>query len=129
MKLQMAGHIMTKLTLPILFLISVFACTPSQRFEASTNLDLSDIRPFLQELDNELDLGIEHGQLATFTDTVAIGEQSSRNLNITYGGRRRSVEYVVFMDDYASPDLYFFTAYEPLASAIQAFMVDYSERH
>lgn len=119
---------MNKCVLTLLAVIVLAACAPGQRFEASTNLDLSDIRPFLHELDKELDLGIDPAKLAAFTDAVPIGEQASRQLNITYGGRRRSVEYVVVMDDFTSPDVYFFTTHEDLAVRIQEFIVAFAVR-
>jgi hypothetical protein len=87
-------------------------------FEASMNFDLEHVEPFLKQLDTELGLHLPVAELVSMTGSTPVESEATKSISVTFGGNSVLLEYRVFMDDVAAPDLYFFTESQALAKAI-----------
>jgi len=124
---QISGLFVKRVVLwPILLLLST-ACSEAPQFEASMNFDLSNVRPFLLELNTDLKLDLEVEEIFSFVRSVPMEEERATRIAATFGGARHTLTLEVYMDDNESPDLYFFSEDEGLAQAIQRQMVSFAE--
>ena len=111
---------------PILLLLST-ACSEAPQFEASMNFDLPNVRPFLLELNSDLQLDLEVEEIVSFVRSVPMEEERDTRIKVTFGGISHTLTLNVYMDDNESPDLYFFAENEGLAVAIRRQMVSFAE--
>ncbi len=73
-------------------------------FEASTNFDLVDVKPFLARIDSELGLGLPIAELVAFTQMTPVETERSRSLAVTFRDTSVPLTYRVFMDDIDAPE-------------------------
>ena len=111
----------------LLCLCAVSAGEAATQFEASMDLDLEDVRPLLEHLNENLKLGLDVDKLVRFTESVDVGDEKRLSLPVRYKGQSFSLTYQVYMDDINAADLYFFTETEELATAIQSEMIAFAE--
>jgi len=97
-------------------------------FESSMNFDLENVRPFLEQLEASLHLGLEVDRLVNLTERTEVETTNGSAFQVSYDGDRVDVRYAAFMDDFDAPDLYFFVRSEPLANAIDREMDVFCER-
>jgi hypothetical protein len=97
--------------------------------EASMNFDLENVRPFLQQIEANLGLGIDVERLSTLTEKTEVETVNGSAFQITYEGKSVDVRFAAFMDDIDAPDLYFYVSDEQLANAIDAEMEKFCEAH
>ena len=111
----------------LLCLCAVSAGAAATQFEASMDLDLEDVRPLLEHLNENLNLGLDVEKLVRFTESVDVGDEKRLSLPIRYKGQSFRLTYQVYMDDINATDLYFFAETEELATAIQSEMIAFAE--
>lgn len=97
--------------------------------EASMNLDLRHVRPFLLQLDGRLALGFDVEKLARFAAQTPLERERSLTVKVKFSGHTVPLEFRVFMDDVEAPDLYFFTPSADLSRAIDAELADFAEQN
>lgn len=124
---QISGPFVKRVLFWTILLLLSTACSEAPQFEASSNFDLSNVRPFLLELDTDLKLDLEVEEIVSFVGSVPLDEERITEIDVTFGGVRHTLTLDVYMDDNESPDLYFFTGDESLARAIQRQMASFAE--
>ena len=95
--------------------------------EASMNFDLGDVKPFLEQLNRNLNLDLEVDKLVTFTKNLSVGDEERVQVTVQFEGQKLDMIYQVYMDDIDAPDLYLFAETEALAFALQSEMVSFAE--
>ena len=124
---QNSGAFVKRTHLWPVLLIMLSACSEDPQFEASMNFDLPNVRPFLLELNSDLELDLEVEEIVSFVRSVPMEEERDTRIKVTYGGVSHTLTLNVYMDDNESPDLYFFADSEGLAQAIRRQMVSFAE--
>ena len=94
----------------------------SDTFEASMNFDLENVRPFLQQLEDSLSLGLDVDRLTHLTKATALDTLNGSSFDVQFGGMSMNMKFSAYMDDFDAPDLYFYVPSEALADAIDAEM-------
>ncbi|MEP5938569.1 MAG: hypothetical protein ABJ239_09595 [Erythrobacter sp.] len=100
---------------------------PAKMHEASMNFDLENVRPFLEQLEASLALGLDVTRLFELTERTALDTTNGSAFEVQYQGATVDVRFAAFMDDIDAPDLYFHVSSEQLASAIDAEMEKFCE--
>ena len=95
--------------------------------EASMNFDLADVKPFLDQLNSNLNLGLDVNKLVAFTKGLSVDDEERIEVIVQFQGQKLDMIYQVYMDDIDAPDLYLFAETEALASARQSEMVSFAE--
>ena len=123
----MPGAVMKRVLLYLIVIMLSTACSDPPLFEASMNFDVSNVRPFLLELNSDLGLDLDVEEIVSLVRSVPEEEEISTETKVTFGGKTHTLILIVYMDDNESPDLYFFAEDESLAKAIQKQMVSFAE--
>ncbi len=97
-------------------------------FEASMNFDLENVRPFLEQVEESLALGLDVDRLADLTARTEVETTNGSAFEVKYQGEDVQVRFAAFMDDIDAPDLYFYVRSEALAEAIDGEMEKFCER-
>ena len=95
--------------------------------EASMNFDLENVRPFLEQVNGNLNLGLDVDTLVEFTESLEVGDEKRLVFSVQFKGRTLGMIYQVYMDDIDAPDLYLFVETEELENALQSEMVAFAE--
>jgi len=95
--------------------------------EASMNFDLDNVRPFLEQLNQNLNLGLDVNKLVDFTESLDVDEEKRIEFKVHFENQSLGMIYRVYMDDIDAPDLYLFAETDELASAIQSEMIEFAE--
>ncbi len=96
--------------------------------EASMNLDLEDVRPFLSRLPALVE-GFRDADAQQLSDAIAtlpVESERSWSFAVRYQGTEVPLQVRAFMDDVDAPDLHFFSS-PALAGAIQEELSAYAE--
>ncbi|KLI63486.1 hypothetical protein AAV99_06850 [Aurantiacibacter marinus] len=93
------------------------------------NFDLEMVREFLDQIEDELELGLEVDDLFDFTENTDVEDERQRTFDVEFRGDDVSMTYVVFMDDIDAPDVAFFVSDEELADAINKQMEAFCQKH
>ncbi|WP_271078327.1 hypothetical protein [Aurantiacibacter sp. MUD61] len=101
----------------------------TNKYEASMNFDVEMVRDFLEQLEDELELGLEIDELCDFTENTEVEDERQRTYDIEFRGDDASMTYVVFMDDIDAPDIAFFVSDPELADEINQQMEAFAEKH
>ncbi|WP_047093300.1 hypothetical protein [Aurantiacibacter marinus] len=101
----------------------------ANKYEASMNFDLEMVREFLDQIEDELELGLEVDDLFDFTENTDVEDERQRTFDVEFRGDDVSMTYVVFMDDIDAPDVAFFVSDEELADAINKQMEAFCQKH
>ncbi|TWJ07003.1 hypothetical protein [Altererythrobacter ishigakiensis] len=91
-------------------------------FEASMNFDMENVRPFLEQVEANLSLGLNVDRLVKHTEATQLDTANGSAFQVTFDGEPVEVRYSAYLDDLDAPDLYFFVKSEVLADAIDAEM-------
>ena len=91
------------------------------------NFDLENVRPFLEQVNRNLNLGLDVDKLVEFTESLEIGDEKRLEFSVQFKGQTLGMIYQVYMDDIDAPDLYFFVETEELETALQSEMVAFAE--
>lgn len=111
----------------LLCLCAVNAGAAATHYEASMDLDLEDVRPLLEYLNENLNLGLDIERLTRFTERVEVGDEKRLELSVRFNGQLLGLIYFVHMADINATDLYFLAETEELANAIQSEMIAFAE--
>ena len=101
----------------------------ANKYEASMNFDMELVRDFLEQLEDELELGLEIDDLYDFTESTEVEDERQRTFDVDFRGDDVSMTYVVFMDDIDAPDIAFFVSDPDLAEEIDKQMEKFCEKH
>ena len=80
--------------------------------EFSTNFDSDMVRPFLERIQPFIESGFGPAQIQQVCDVVATlkhDEERDLEFSIRHAGKTGTLRIHIFMDDIASPDIYFFS--------------------
>ena len=91
------------------------------------NFDLENVRPFLEQVNRNLRLGLDVNKLVEFTESLEVGEEKRIEFSTQFKGQSLGMIFQVYMDDIDAPDLYLFAETEELATALQSEMVAFAE--
>lgn len=97
--------------------------------EASTNFDLSDLPSFFKRVGRILEAGFserEQWDVVSRAQRLELDEEMTLDYSAIYQGVSIPLRIAIFMDDVASPNVYFYTG-DNLAQAIAAEMNKYSQ--
>src|SRR5262245_31414775 len=68
-------------------LLSCCGCgSEAQVFEASMNFDVESVEPFLNQLENRLQLGLPVAGLVVLTRSTTVDSENARTLSVKYRG-------------------------------------------
>lgn len=119
---------MRKIFALILGLVSVSGVSASElKNEASMNVDMENVAPFLTELNAKFELGLDVKKLRDFSASVPVETERSIVVDILDSGRKSKMEFRVFMDDVDAPDLYLFFDTKELCESVDEFMMSWTE--
>lgn len=115
----------------VVVLLMTMGCSHSEpaTFEASMNSDSELVRPFLEQLNANLGLGLPVAKVVDFTLSTKIEDERSTTFDVVFEGSKAQIEYGVFMDDIDAPDLSFRTSSSALARAIDLQMAIFANAH
>jgi len=91
------------------------------------NFDLENVRPFLEQVNRNLSLGLDINKLVEFTESLEVGDEKRLEFSVQYNGQTLGMIYQVYMDDIDAPDIYFFVETEELETALQSEMVAFTK--
>src|SRR5262249_1713180 len=95
--------------------------------ESSANFDLKNVRPFLERIEPLIESDFSDGeinQIQKAAEEMEVDEERDFSFPIKFNRSDTVLRVKVFLDDIASPDLYFFT--DPrLAQEITKKMMKY----
>ena len=118
---------MKKVLALVMGLLSGGASAVTTHHEASMNFDLENVKPFLEQLNENLNLGLDVDKLVSFTENLSVGEEERLVVTIQFNGESLEMIYQVYMDDIDAPDLYLFPETEEAASALQSEMIEFAQ--
>ena len=102
---------------------------PAKMHEASMNFDLENVRPFLEQVESSLSLGLDVDKLATLTAATEVENVNGSAFEVRFQDTIVDVRFAAFMDDIDAPDLYFHVSSAALADAIDEEMRLFCEKH
>jgi hypothetical protein len=79
--------------------------------EASTSLDLPDLRPFLRQISTLVDEGFGPDQIndtVQVAGSMEINDEVGAEFKVQFEGKSRVMEIVLHKDDFANVNIYFF---------------------
>ena len=94
----------------------------AEMYEASMNFDLDGVRPFLEQVEQSLTLGLDVDRLVHLVETTPLDTLHGATFSCTYQGQEIEMKFSAFMDDIDAPDLQFFVPHEQLAEALDGEM-------
>lgn len=95
--------------------------------EASMNFESENVLPFLKELNNKFNFGLNTEQLNEFVSSVPVEQEKSITVEIDLNENKSVMEFRVFMDDIDTPDLYLFFESEEVSDKVSDFMMEWAE--
>ncbi len=101
----------------------------ANKYEASMTFDMELLRDFLEQIEDELELGIDVDELYDFAENTEVEDERQRTFDVDFRGEEVSMTYVVFMDDIDAPDIAFFVSDPELAEEIDKQMAAFCEKH
>lgn len=118
---------MKRMIIALLGMLGIGSSTATDRYEASTNFDLSNVPSFFECLNRELSVNLDVAALTQFVNQTAVEQERSTSVKVVFKGSSTILEIRVFMDDVDAPDIYFFTSDKALADAIDQQMEKFAE--
>ena len=104
----------------VLALLVLFAGGCEWTYTSAVQLDEDQVRPFLSNLEEELNLGLDIESLTTFVEIVPANETVMRRIDVCSDMECRTIRFVVAMDPSESPTLTFRTYSRILAEKLDA---------
>ncbi|MXO90706.1 hypothetical protein [Pontixanthobacter aquaemixtae] len=95
--------------------------------EASMNFDMEHVRPFLEQLNAKLSLGLAIDHLVSRIEATEHDSAYGCDLTVRFQGQDENLKFSAYIDDIDAPDLYFIVYNPDLATAIDAEMEAFCE--
>ena len=98
-------------------------------YETSMNFDMEHVRPFLSQVEEAFQLGLDVDHLAKGVAEAEVETAYGCDLNLVFEDEPVNIKFSAWIDDIDAPDLYFYVTSEKLAKGIDAEMAKFCEAH
>ncbi len=101
--------------MPKTLIIFLFVILPnillgeSRQYDASMNIELDDVRPFIVQLNKQLGLKLNAKVLSDYAKSIAVGNDFSESLDVHYRGTVLTITYEIRKKHPESTKFYFFS--------------------